>query len=248
MTVIETNAAEGIHRVEDAYVNWYLVEEGAGLTIVDTAHPRSWRSLVEVLRRIGRGLGDVEAVVLTHGHFDHMGFARRAQRELGVPVWAPAGEPVVGHPWRYDHERGRLRYGLRHSAPRRVIASMVAAGALWARGIDGAREYAAGERLEVPGRPTVTATPGHTVGHCSLHFPSRGALVAGDALVTFNPYTGAHGPQIVSGAATANTEQALRSLDALAATGAETLLPGHGRAWREGAASAAALAREAGPS
>jgi transposase InsO family protein len=42
----------------------------------------------------------VAALLLTHGHFDHVGFARRMREEVGVPAWAPAGErPVVARPW-----------------------------------------------------------------------------------------------------------------------------------------------------
>jgi glyoxylase-like metal-dependent hydrolase (beta-lactamase superfamily II) len=47
-------------------------------------------------------------------------------------------------------------------------------------------------------------------------------------------------------AATADSRRALRVLDALAKTGAGTLLVGHGEPWTRGAAAAVALAREAG--
>jgi glyoxylase-like metal-dependent hydrolase (beta-lactamase superfamily II) len=249
VTDIQLAAADGVHRVEDAYVNWYLVEEDGRLTVVDAGHPRSWSSLAEVLRRIRRTTSDIEALVLTHGHFDHMGFVRRAQGELGIPVLAHERElPVVSHPWRYDHERSRLPYLARYSGFRRAFAAMGAAGALWVRGTDEVTTYASGERLDAPGRPLVLATHGHTHGHCSLQLPERGTVIAGDALVTFNPYTGGHGPQIVSGAATADSAEALAALDALAGTGAETLLPGHGRPWTEGAAAAVERARAAGPS
>jgi glyoxylase-like metal-dependent hydrolase (beta-lactamase superfamily II) len=69
---------------------------------------------------------------------------------------------------------------------------------------------------------------------------------AGDAVVTLNPYTGATGPQIVARCANADSERALASLDALAATGARTVLTGHGPVWREGAEAAAAAARASG--
>jgi glyoxylase-like metal-dependent hydrolase (beta-lactamase superfamily II) len=246
--VLERNAAEGIHRVEDAYTNWYIVEEGSRLTVVDTGLPRSWRSLQRALTDLGRKPGDVEAVVLTHAHFDHMGFAARAQAELGVPVHAHELEvPVARHPWRYDHERSRLPYFLN---PRFVwiFTVMGAAGALWVKGTGEIHTFGSSGDLDVPGRPRLVFTPGHTHGHTAMHFPDRGAVVAGDALVTMDPYTGGKGPQIVSKAATADSARALASLDALAQTGAETMLTGHGPAWRHGIAAAVDQARERGPS
>jgi glyoxylase-like metal-dependent hydrolase (beta-lactamase superfamily II) len=247
--VLQMNVAERVHRVDDAYVNWYLVEDGDALTVVDTGHPRSWRSLEDALFRLGKDKSQIAAVVLTHGHFDHVGFAERARTELGVPVLAPREDiPVTRHPMRYDHERSRVPYMLRHPKFDRAFAAMAAMGALRVPPLEEATPYDGGQQLDVPGRPTAVATPGHTYGHCSLHFADRGVVIAGDALVTYDPYTASDGPRIVAAAATADSDQALASLDALAATGARTVLPGHGDPWTAGAATAADRARAAGPS
>jgi glyoxylase-like metal-dependent hydrolase (beta-lactamase superfamily II) len=103
-------------------------------------------------------------------------------------------------------------------------------------------------QLDVPGNPRVVLTPGHTVGHCALHFPDRDTVLAGDAIVMLDPYTGARGPRIVAGAATSDSSWALRSLDDLAAVEAGTVLTGHGEPWRGGCAEAVRLARAAGAS
>jgi glyoxylase-like metal-dependent hydrolase (beta-lactamase superfamily II) len=235
--------AEGVHRIEDAHVNWYLVEDGRSLTVVDTGLPRSWGSLRSALAQLGRAAGDIEAVVLTHGHFDHVGFAERAHRELGVPVWAPEDERhVVAHPWDYDHEKPRLQYALRYPGFDLIFLQMGLFGALWVKGVEDIVAYEPGETLAVPGRPQAIATPGHTHGHCSLLLADRGVLLAGDAAVTFNPYTAKAGPQIVSRAATADSARARQSLDAVASSGAQIVGTGHGPAWRDGAA---ALAQQA---
>lgn len=121
-------------------------------------------------------------------------------------------------------------------------------GALFVKGMTPTRTYGDHDRLDVPGRPRVIFTPGHTHGHCALHLEDRGVLIAGDAFVTYNPYRASAGPQIVSGAATADSARALSSLDALARIDAETTLTGHGDPWTQPVSAAVDRARAAGPS
>jgi glyoxylase-like metal-dependent hydrolase (beta-lactamase superfamily II) len=246
--MLHTNVAEGIHRVEDAYTNWYLVEEDGRLTVVDTGLPTSWQSFLEALRALARRPEQVEAVVLTHGHFDHLGFAERARTELGVPVWVHENDvPLTRHPRQYGHERSPAYYFATQFRALPIVAALVRNRAWWPSPVGDVRRFDR-EILEVAGAPRVLVTPGHTLGHCALHFPDRDAVIAGDAIVTLNPYTGSSGPQIVSGAATVDSERALASLDEIETTGARTVLVGHGEPWTGGAAAAVSAARAAGAS
>ena len=64
--MLHANVAEGVHRIADSYTNWYLVEDGGRLTVVDAGVPSSWDSLQDALRRLGRTPGDVECCSLSH--------------------------------------------------------------------------------------------------------------------------------------------------------------------------------------
>jgi glyoxylase-like metal-dependent hydrolase (beta-lactamase superfamily II) len=238
--------ADGIHRIEDAHTNWYMVEDDGAITIVDAGVPSSWQSFQAALRQLGRRKDQVEALVLTHGHFDHVGFAERARRELRIPVYVHENDaPLTMHPWRYDHERPRALHLAMHPQALPFVAGFVRTRAFFPRAIREITRYDAGT-LPVPGSPRVVPTPGHTLGHCALHFPERDCVIAGDAVVTLDPYTARVGPRLVARAATADSERNLRTLDNLAETGARTVLVGHGEPWNDGAEAIVGLARSRG--
>lgn len=244
---LQPNVATGIHRIEDAFTNWYLVEEDGRLTVVDTGVTSSWRSLHEALRHLGRSADDIEAVVLTHAHFDHVGFAERARSQLGVPVYVHDNDvPLTRHPWRYDHERIRAYYFATQIRALPIVAALVRNRAFFPAPIEQVVRYEGGATLPVPGAPRALFTPGHSLGHCSLHFTDRDAVIAGDAVVTLDPYTGRRGPRIVARAATVDSARNLRTLDGIAATGARTVLCGHGDPWTAGAEAIVTAARAAG--
>jgi glyoxylase-like metal-dependent hydrolase (beta-lactamase superfamily II) len=193
--MFHANVAQGVHRIEDAYTNWYLVEDGDRLTIVDAGVPSSWDSLLDALPRIGRSVRDIAAVVLTHAHFDHVGFAERARRELGVPVYVHTNDvPLTRHPWRYDFERPRSLYFATQVQAMPIVASFVRTRAFFPPPVREVRRYEDGT-LPVPGSPRVVFSPGHTHGHCALHLPDRDVLIAGDAIVTLDPYPARRGPR-----------------------------------------------------
>ena len=231
------NVAEGVERFEDQeVVNWYLVETDDGPVAVDAGFPTAWK-------QIESRAAELKAIVITHAHVDHLGFAQKAHKEHGVPVFMPEGDAELArHTLRYaKSERLPLIYVAKYGPTRRLYWKAVKSGSLRGETLDEFQTYGDGD--ELPGGLRAVSTPGHTDGHMALHLADRGVLFAGDALVTKDPYTDREGPRLVARAATKDSERAARSLDAIAATGARTVLTGHGPAWTEGAESAAAQAR-----
>jgi glyoxylase-like metal-dependent hydrolase (beta-lactamase superfamily II) len=239
---------EGVHRLTGGVCNFYLIEEGGRLVLVDAGAPRDWDLLVRTLATLGRGPGDLDAVLLTHAHSDHTGFAERARDSASVPVWihqADEAEAKGAKPGRND---GRVSAYLLRAEFYRTLFSLARRGATRLIPIRELSTFADGETLELPGRPRVVHAPGHTPGCAALLLEGRRVLLTGDVLATRNPLTGRVGPQVMPSGLNRDTPTALRSLDALDAITADVLLPGHGEPWTEGAPEAARLARLAGPS
>jgi glyoxylase-like metal-dependent hydrolase (beta-lactamase superfamily II) len=220
--------APGVHRLGTPLVNWYLVEgDGGALTAVDAGLPRYGRRLVTELASLGRRIDDVAAVVLTHGHADHVGMAP-ALTTSGARIHAHPGDgELIRNREQQKPEVGLASYLLRHRAACRFVAHFVRNGGLRVAGLE-FDPVADGERLDIPGRPRALHTPGHTRGHCAWHFEDRGVLFVGDAIVTWNPFTGRRGPQIPTRASNADSEGCMRSLLRLVDVQASVVLSGHG--------------------
>jgi len=245
MAAAATEVAPGVHRLGNWFVNFYLLEEERRLTLVDAGLPRLRGQLEAALAERGRSIRDVEAVILTHAHSDHIGFAGSLQKE-GFPVHVHEADAEMARMGKVgERERSLLPY-LRNRAAWKLLASGARGGL--PQKVAEVRTFADGDVLDVPGRPRVVHAPGHSHGCVAFHLPDRGALLVGDVLCTYNPLTGRRGPQIMAGAFNASSAQALQSLGALEPLEAAVTLFGHGDPWRDTPAAAVARAREAGPS
>jgi len=232
--------APHLHRLGNDIVASYLVDLPDGITLIDAGLPGHWDDLVHELETLGRPLSDVRGLVLTHGDSDHIGFAERLRQETGVPVFihaADAHRARTGEkpktpmgPARLGPVLGFLAYGARKKALRtRYVQELV--------------EVTDGNVLDLPGGPVVIGMPGHSPGSIAVHVPVADAVFVGDALTTRHVLTGREGPQPAP--FTDEPEEALASLDRLAAVSASWVLPGHGAPWSGSAADVAAAVRAA---
>jgi glyoxylase-like metal-dependent hydrolase (beta-lactamase superfamily II) len=240
--------ADGIHRLTPGVCNFYLIEDGGKLVLVDAGAPRDWDLLVRTLTTLGRGLDNLDAVLITHAHSDHTGFAERARTSTNAPVWIHQADAAVATGAKPGKNDGKASAYLLRVEFYRTLFSLTRRGATKLIPIQEVSTFGDGETLEVPGRPRAVHAPAHTPGSAALLLEGRRVLLAGDVLATRNPLTGRVGPQIMPSGLNRDTPQALRSLDVLDGIPAEVLLPGHGEPWTQGTAEAARLARVAGPS
>ncbi len=100
------------------------------------------------------------------------------------------------------------------------------------------------DQLDVPGKPRVIHTPGHTDGEIVLHLEDRKILISGDTIVTRNLLTGELGtPQLTNPILNKNYKQAKKSLGLIQELGDLTILPGHGSPWTGNVQEAVQIAK-----
>jgi glyoxylase-like metal-dependent hydrolase (beta-lactamase superfamily II) len=237
---------EGVYRLGANLVNWWIVEDKGKFTVIDAGTPNQYEQLPAALATLGRTMGDVEAIVLTHAHGDHMGSAARIKDVSRAPVHVHGADVELARGRaRRQYERHYVRDLTRGFAWRSLLF-FARSGATKPPPVHELVEFAHGETLDIPGRPVVIHTPGHTAGSSCLALPFREILFTGDALVTLSIVTGERTPRIMPGSFNDNSPAALESLNELRGSNARWIMPGHGEPWHGSVDAAIDLAHHTG--
>jgi glyoxylase-like metal-dependent hydrolase (beta-lactamase superfamily II) len=218
-------------------VNVYLIEDEP-LTLID-AGPNSGTSL-DVLQRgidaVGHSLEDIELVILTHQHIDHLGLVSLVASRSGAEVAALD----VAVPWveNYSTEaqaEDDFAYDmmLRHGIPKDVataLRSVSRAFQAWGSRADVTRVLTDGDEMRFRDRTLqVHHRPGHSPTDTIFHDRDRGMLIAGDHLlrhISSNPLITR--PREGSSERPQSLVIYLESLRATREMDLDLVLPGHG--------------------
>lgn len=236
--------APGIFRLGNELFNWYLIKDGSRFTLLDSGLPGFYTQLIAVLQALNSSVANIEAVLLTHAHLDHVGLAERIRRESGAVIYLHKGDRNMARRGGAQIPPAGLLVNVWRRYPFRILTSAVWHNVFFGPGIRQFTPVQDGDQLDVPGKPTAIFTPGHTAGSVSFWLPERQAFFAGDALVTIDMLSGKNSqPQITPRNVGTNRQQTLKSLDKLEGLGTATLLTGHGDPWQGEMSTAVNLAR-----
>jgi glyoxylase-like metal-dependent hydrolase (beta-lactamase superfamily II) len=241
---LDETAAAGIHCLPIptpflvGRVNCYLIEDDP-LTLVDCG-PNSGKALDELEQALaahGRTVEQLELIVITHQHIDHIGLVEVLARRSGAEV--AALDKLQGYLGDYRRaseldDEFAVALMLRHGIPAEVTQALRAvSGAFrgWGSGTSVTRPLVAGARLELRDRTLeILHRPGHSPSDTVFWDARRELLIGGDHLIkhiSSNPLIA----RPLEGEP-AERPQALRtyiaSLEATRALPARIVLSGHG--------------------
>ena len=228
-TGVEVRSDVLCHTVQIVNICMVGLPGKGGWVLVDAGMPRSAETIVVAAERRFGPNRPPEAIILTHGHFDHVGAIVDLVRRWDVPVYAHEMElPYLTGKQAYPEPDATVEGGLVAKWSRMFPNEPVnITGAVHKLPDDGA----------VPGMPEWRwiHTPGHTPGHVSLFREKDRFLIAGDAFVTVRQdalYRVIAQAEEITGPPrylTPDWPTAWESVRKLQALGPSAAVPGHGR-------------------
>lgn len=233
---------ENIYRLGTEHHNFYLLTEGGKATVIDAGCSKELSKLEAGLASLGMKRDDVAAIVMTHAHADHIGFAAEAN-DAGTEVRTSEVESPIATGKQKVHAVKIPQLPLLKLGTWKFLIGLLRVGVMKAPSVKSVVTFTDGEVLDLPGKPRVIYSPGHTVGHSAFYIQSNKTLFTGDALVT-RDLLNSHDsdPRLMPDIFHTDAAQARASLDELSGIDTDLILPGHGSPYHGQAAEAVRMA------
>ena len=84
-----------VHLLSGSFVNFYLIVELDGLTLIDTGLSRHRQTTLRAISRLGRSPADLKRIVITHSDGDHVGALADLKAARSALACARAEQPPV---------------------------------------------------------------------------------------------------------------------------------------------------------
>ena len=152
-----------------------LVDERAEAVLLDTGLVGEPGQIRRLISRLGLQPESIEAILVTHGHLDHVANLAWAKRWTGAPIYAHPVEqahidgtfPYAGAS-RWCGRWERMGYAVLDYRPVRIDHC-----------------FADGDDLPFWGGLRVVHLPGHTEGHCGFYSERHRLLFSGDLFASY---------------------------------------------------------------
>ena len=154
-------------------------------------------------------------MILTHAHADHVGIVEHVREDAQAPVYVHAEDAEMARTGKTHKRDGSMLPYLIYPALYRLFLVAGRAGAARTPTSRWSRRSTPSETSTSPAARASSRPPATRPDTSRSTSPSHGVLIAGDALCTYNPLTGARGPQLLPRAFAADAQQVLASLAAL---------------------------------
>lgn len=239
ITTIDDARGGHAHLVHTDHVNWVLLQDDSGVTLIDGGYPKQTDAVLASIREVGADPDQIRGALVTHAHVDHIGGLGVLAERYGFGVFMDPTE--VPHARREILQQATpLDIAKISYRPRvmRWLSEVIRLGVLDKTGIPTSQAFGAGRPLDLPGRPVPVAIPGHTDGHSGYLVADGRVLVSGDALITGHGVSSTTGPQCLHHAFHHDLARNRESLLALRDLDAEVIFPGHGHVHRGSVADA----------
>ncbi len=210
-----------VYHLSGSFVNFYLIAEPDGLTLIDTGLSRHFKTTLQAISQLGRSPTDLKRILITHSDGDHVGALADLKAATGAQICANPIEARAIAAARPSREL--KRQGLR------AILLMLIMPLFKVKPAQVDELLSDGQELPILGGLRVVNTPGHTPGHISLYAPAAKILFCGDSMVAEDNGT----LRCSRGANTWDEAKARESMKIQQALGAEIVCSGHGPIVRE---------------
>jgi glyoxylase-like metal-dependent hydrolase (beta-lactamase superfamily II) len=222
MVILMVELVPGVHLVDSPVgCNTYLIIGDGGVTLVDTGLKGNEKRIYRCMQKLGYKPRDIERIIITHAHLDHINCLHRLKEDSGAQVMvSEADSPIV---------EGKKPIGTAKGIYGLVLAFLRVAYYRY-EPVKVDVMLGDGDAIDAPGGLEAIMLGGHSEGNMGLYSPDRRLLFSSDTVRVIGDSLAPPSPKF-----TEDPEGAIRAIKRLSGLDFDAMLPGHGKPVMENA-------------